>query len=581
MQKIISIFKWRFDLPSRAELKAISRRFSHKEQIIFLVLTLFLFLGIIGILWNANTIFSVQTPSHSGAWKEGTIGFPHVANPLLAVSDIDRDLVMLLYSGLLRADGKGRLEPDLADSFTISEDGMTYAFTLKENLFWHDGKKLTADDIAFTVNFAKNPTLKSPLRASWEGINVEVIDERNIRFHLDRPYAPFVENTTLGILPKHIWQHVTPEQMSLSKYNLRPIGSGPYKIKKVDQNSSGTITTYTLESFNQYARGEPFIDTFEFKFYSSEKNMKTAFQKGDIDAIGGLSPQGIEEIETSDTITHTLSLPRVFGVFLNQNRVNAFTKREVREALQLTANKEEIIRTVFAGKAEPIFSPIPPGTFSALTEIEDEYASATTPSAELAIRLLEKAGWAKDKKTGKLKTKKGEPLSFTLATSNVSDLIQTADLLKSAWESIGIEVEIKKFELNDLNQNVIRPREYDALLFGEVVGRDPDPFAFWHSSQRNDPGLNIALYANVAVDKLLEDARKIANEEKRKEKYVQFQKEIIEDVPAIFLYSPLYLYTTRTNLKGFNTQHITIPAERYAQVHQWYVNTKKILQFFD
>lgn len=578
MKKIISVLKWRFDLPSLLEIKAVIRRFSDKEQIVFLVLIVIFITGVTGILWNINNIFSVETAAHTGKWREGVVGLPHLINPILAVSDTDRDLVMLIYSGLMRPDGKGRLSYDLADRHTISEDGLTYTFTLKENLFWHDGKKLTADDIAFTVNFAKNPVLKSPIRANWEGVGVEIVDERTIQFHLNQPYAPFLENTTLGILPKHIWERVTPEQMNSSKFNIQPIGSGPYKIKKVVQDSTGVITKYILTAFDNYAQGEPYISTFEFSFYPSEKNLKQAFDKKEIDAAAGLAPQNAEEIKRSDTVLYTLTTPRVFGLFLNQNRVSAFTKSEVRKALNLTIDKKEIIKEVFANYAEPIFSPIPPGTLSALTEEEFSNQNLQSANQEKALELLKETGFTRDETTGKLKTKKGETISFTIATSNVPDLTKTARLLKQMWEAIGMEVEIKQFELNDLNQNVIRPREYDALLFGEIVGRDPDPFAFWHSSQRNDPGLNIALYANVTVDELLSQARKISDEEKRKEKYITFQKEVIKDIPAVFLYSPFYLYLARNSMKGFETEHITIPAERYARVHQWYVGTKKILK---
>lgn len=555
------------------------RRFSIRERNVFFLFIVFLVISIGGMLWYINTALSRETPAHTGTWREGIAGLPHLVNPLLALSDADRDLGMLIYSGLLRADGNGGLIHDLAERYTVSDDARIYTFTLKENLRWHDGTSLTADDIAFTITLAKNPALKSPLRARWEGVNVTVLNEREIQFQLEQPYAPFLENTTLGILPKHIWDTISPEQLALSKFNIEPVGSGPYRIINVKRNSSDIVAKYTLRSFKEYSNGEPYITRFEFKFYPSERQLLDAFEKKEIDGIAGIQPKSSAEIQRDGTFLHTLTLPRVFGIFLNQNKIDAFSKPGIREALERALDKEKIVEQVLQGFGEPLYSPIPPGTFSAL-DSEKEEAIIATSSQETALALLAKNGLTQNEETRILTDKKGNAFHFSISTSNIPDLIETAKLIKTMWGELGIEVEIKIFELSDLNQKVIRPRDYEALLFGEVVGRDPDPFAFWHSSQRNDPGLNIALYTNSTVDKLLEDARALSNETERKEKYIAFQKEVIKDHAAVFLYSPLYLYQVDQKLQGFETQNITMPAERFSRVHEWYLDTKKIFTLF-
>lgn len=577
MKKIFSLFGRRFDLPSALEIQAIIRQFSKKERNLFFLFLAALGIGAIGIIWNVNALLSKEMPAQGGVWREGIVGLPHVINPVLAASDTDRDLAMLVYAGLFRADGKGGLTNDLAESYDISEDGLTHTFTLKENITWHDGEPLTTDDIVFTVMLTKNPALKSPIRASWEGVNPIAINEREIQFQLERPYAPFLENTTLGILPKHLWNNIPPEQISSSKFNIEPIGAGPYRIEKVERNSSGIVTKYNLKAFSNYAQGESFITHFEFVFYPSERALIAGFEAKEIDGIAGIAPKQMETIKRNGTMLHELTLPRVFGVFFNQNKINAFSKEGVREALGLAIEKDTIVAEALGGFAEPLTGPIPPGTFSALTSAIDPSITSTS-SKENALLLLEKNGWKRNETTGFLEDKNGEALRFTLSTSNVSDLVKTAELLKTMWTEIGIQIEIKIFELGDLNQNVIRPREYEALLFGEVVGRDPDPFAFWHSSQRNDPGLNIALYTNSTVDSLLEEARRLSDNALRKEKYIAFQKEVTSDHAAIFLYSPHYLYIIDKKLKGFHTENITIPAERYADIHMWYLRSKKVIR---
>lgn len=579
-EKFISILKWRFDLPSLIEYRAMNRLFSQRERGLFIFALILLFLGMIGTLWVLSDNLSVTVPTEGGKWKEGVVGSPHLANPLLAISDADRDLIILIYSGLMRPDGRGRLTPDLTKSLEISEDGLLYTFTLKEGLLWHDGKPITSHDIEFTIQTAKNPALKSPVRASWEGVNVEVVDERTLRFLLDQPYAPFLGNTTLGILPKHIWENVLIEQFSLSNFNLNPIGSGPYMVSEFERNASGVITKYNLQSFKDYAGGKPLIKTVELKFYPTEKALRDAFINGGVDAISTVSPNALGELSEKDAQIRTLTLPRVFGVFFNQNQANTFTESEVREAMNLAVDRNKIINEVLAGYAKPTISPIPPGTFGSIEDIEE--ITATT-SKDLASTTLKEAGWKlnEEENIRIKKTKTGtRELKFSMATSNTSDLVRTAELLKNMWGELGIQIDLKIFEISDLNQQVIRPREYDILLFGEIVGRDPDPFAFWHSSQINDPGLNIALYTNTTVDKLLEEARTEFDEEKRKEKYIEFQKEVIEETPAIFLYSPLFLYVTGDKLEGFETENITIPSERFARIHKWYLRTNKVLKYF-
>jgi len=560
------------------EIVYILRNFSLKEKIIFFGLAIIFAAGFFPLLWKINNIFLVEIPASGGTLTEGVIGTPRFINPILAISDADRDMVSLIYSGLLRPDNKGSLIPDLAEKFEISDDGLSYTFTLKPDLTWQDGKPITSDDIIFTIQQAKDPNIKSPRRASWEGVGVEKLDDLSIRFSLGKPYVPFLENATIGILPKHIWKEAMSDQMSFSEFNIKPIGSGPYKIKKVNKNSSGIITSYELVSNKNFALGKPFIKNLILRFYPSEKDLLNAHLKGSIDSISAINPQSAEKIKRGNVNLKTLSLPRVFGIFLNQNNAPIFNQKEIRASLNLATDKERIIDEVLQGFGTKIDYPIPPGTFGALVSEEDNF------SLEKAKALLLKNGWTFNEKEGNWQKKSKKDIlrfEFSLATSDTPDLKQTAELLKSMWEEIGIKVKIKIFEIGDLNQNIIRPRKYDALLFGEVVGRDPDPFAFWHSSQRNDPGLNIALYTNIKVDKLLEQARTISDEDERRKKYEEFQREVAKDMPAIFLFSPKFIYLLPKYLKGIEKiESITVPAERFSQIHKWYIKTDKVWKIF-
>lgn len=570
--------KKRLNLPSSQEIAYALRHLPKKEKVIFLVLAVIFIGSVLLFLWQANNKISIVIPERGGTLKEGVIGTPRFINPLLAISDADRDMATLIYSGLMRPDNKGGLEMDLAEKYEISNDGLEYTFTIKPGLVWHDGEPITSDDIIFTIQQAKDPMLKSAKRASWEGVAAEKIDDKTVKFILEKPYTPFLENTTLGILPKHLWKEATSDLMSFSDLNINPVGSGPYKIKSVSRDSSGIISSAVLEANKKFALGSPYIDKMSVKFYPSEEKLLNAYKNREIDGVSAVAPQLLEEIKRKDSNIKIFSLPRIFGVFFNKNSAKIFAQKEVRQALKMATDKKKIIDEALKGFGTRLDYPIPPGTIGALPKKND------ASSIDDAKKLLEKNGWkAGDDGIYEKKISKNETLrlSFSVSTSNVPELKNAAELIKSMWEKVGAAVEVKVFEIGDLNQNIIRPRKYDALLFGEVVGRDPDPFVFWHSSQRNDPGLNIAMYTNITVDKLLEKARTISDEEERKEIYGQFQEEIEKDVPAVFLYSPYFIYIAPQSLSGMEwSESITTPSERFSQIYKWYLETGKIWKIF-
>lgn len=570
--------KKRVVLPTPEEIVYTVKNMRLWEKIIFFFLAASFLFSFLTIIWKANdNYFLTEVPIDKGALTEGVIGTPRFINPLLAISDADRDMVALIYSGLTRANNQGDLIPDLTEKFTISEDGLVYTFILKPNLVWHDGTPVTSDDVVFTIEKTKDNLIKSPKRGGWEGIEVEKIDDLSLKFILQKPYAPFLENTTIGILPKHLWSDLSSEQMSSSNLNTYPVGTGPYKVGKINRNSSGIITSYELAANKKFNLGKPHIQELTLRFYQSEEGLINAYQKGEIESVNAITPQVLEKIKNNGVIK-TLSLPRVFGVFLNQNNAKIFAQKEVRQALNMSVDRKKIISEVLLGFGTELFHPLPPGTLGAITEREDNI-----PSIDEAKVILEKNGWKLNKEGVLEKTEKKEvsQLSFSISTSDAPELKQTTELLKEMWGEIGVKVDVKVFEIGDLNQNVIRPRKYDSLLFGEIVSREPDPFAFWHSSQRNDPGLNIALYANIKADKILEETRTLSDNIKRGEKYEEFQEEVANDIPAIFLFSPKFIYLIPSSLKGTEQmQSVAVPSERFSMTHNWYKETDKVWKIF-
>lgn len=559
----------------RERLLDLIGKMSVSEKIIFTILVAILIASALILFKRASNALSIEVPVSGGTLKEGVVGYPRYVNPLLPVTDSGRDLATLVFSGLMKIGPNGKLILDLAKDYKISDDGLVYTLTLKDGIYFHDNVPVTAYDVEFTVKKVTDPIIKSPKAANWQGVAVKATNEKTIEFTLKKPYSPFIQNLTLGILPEHIWKDVGSDAFLFSEFNFEPVGSGPYKIQEIKRNASGLPDYYYLVPFERYALGPAFINNLYVYFFTSEDKLMEAYQNGAIDSMSSIAPENAKKIDSGRSDILTSPLPRIYAVFFNQSEAQVFVDKSVRQALALATPKEEIIKNILGGFGTPIESPLP-------ADISKITAEKITSDEGLkkAKALLEKAGWTTDAKgqLSKKDKKSSLALSFSLATSDVPELIATAELLKTAWQKLGAKVEVKIFNTPDLEQNIIVPRKFDALLFGESVGRNADLFAFWHSSERLSPGLNIALYTNSKGDKYLFDARTTNDEEKRISLYQNFEKEVINDIPAVFLYSPDLIYAVPKNLRGTSIEGIIGSSERFSNIEKWYLETENIWQ---
>lgn len=553
-----------FSLPLSKKAAQVVRSLSPGDTVIFTVLAVLMSIGAIFALTDLKDQIVEEVPAHGGALTEGVVGSPRFINPLLALSDADRDLVELTFAGLMGVDERGNLIPELAESYTLSEDGTIYTFTLKEGLTFHDGKPITAEDVAFTVSKVQDPLIKSPKIANWLGVQTQVEDPRTISFILTEPYAPFLENATLGILPKHIWNEVPSEEFPFSQFVVEPIGAGPYKVTNVKRDNSGILKEYSLRSFDGYAHGKPFINAITLKFYGNESALQRALTRGEVESAHSLIPENIG----NSLKVITGAYLRVFGVFLNQNENEVLANHTVREALFTAVDRQMIIDQVLSGYGTALTSPLP-GVAYDLPE---------NPTAE-AIEILQDGGWEFSIENRVWENSDDDVIRITLRTSNVPELAQTAQIIKQNFEAIGVPTSLELYDTGELSQGVIRPRNYQGLLFGMVLGRVPDLYAFWHSSQRNDPGLNVALYANVDADDALEHLRETHNEEEREIHLETFLDEVAADIPAIFTHAPELTYFVPKEVDGVSLPPLTTASDRFSSVHTWYRETEKVWPF--
>ena len=568
-------------------LPLIDRAFAYvhnlraSDRLIFSLALFALFVSAIWSLIILNNQVSVSVPASEGTIAEGIVGTPRFVNPVLAATRADRDLSALVYSGLARLGEDGTVVPDIAESITVSADGLVYNVILRPDVFFHDGTSLTSEDVAFTISRIQDPQIGSPLRASWDSVSVEILGTHELNFVLSSAYAPFIENLTVGILPRHIWKDAGASEFPFSQYNSEPIGSGPYSIREVVRDASGIPKSYVLTPHAEFHRELPKIQTVVVNFYTNEQNLINAWNERQINSVAGLSADAIEKLEmTGDKFTViTTPLPRTFAVFFNQNKSAALRDSAARNALNTAIDRENLIEQVFDGYAEPLESPIPPGFGVSSTEVSE----IAEDRLETARTILRNGGWTFNATSGAWEKEIDgvtTPLTVSISTANATVFGETAEYLRAKWGALGVQVSVKQFEQSDLTQAVIRPRDYEALLFGTVLGRALGFYSFWHSSQRNDPGLNVALYANITTDGVLETARTSTDSEERALAFQQFEEEITKETPAVFLYSPLFTYIIPNTITSTAFTGIAEPHERFAGITDWYVKEESVWPLF-
>ncbi|MFZ4648681.1 MAG: ABC transporter substrate-binding protein [Patescibacteria group bacterium] len=592
-------------LPNSEQLKYLGKFLSPKEKRIVQVCSLVLVLNIFFLGFVFFNKHIVSTPLPGGTYIEGLVGSPKFINPLYSSNrDVDVDISSLIFSSLFKYNEKGILVGDLAESWEKSEDGKEYTIVLKKNVVWHNGEKLNADDLLFTVQAIKNPKFRSPLRASLAGLEVEKTDDYTIKFKLTQAYAPFLGVLTFGVLPKSIWEAVTPESATLAELNLKPIGSGPYKFKSLTKNKNGEIKEYLLEVNSSYYDKKPYIAEISFLFYPDSVSAVKALNDNSVDGISYLPFGARRDLFAKSSFNfHYLNQSQLEGIFFNSKNNELLADKDIRQALDMAINRRVIISEIFNNQAREVNGPILSDNPAFNSEIKNtEYSVAeaekkiadsgflkitltdediNTPGKEIegvaVSTFIEKASdkgvdavgtWLVKKGTKKNPENKFLVVSLTYPDSTDNSLV--AGKIQEYWQAIGVKTALNPLPTSQISSEVASEKNFEALLFGENVGADPDVYAFWHSSQVSE-GLNIASYSNSEADKLLEEARVSTNDEARLEKYRLFQELVTNDQGAIFLFSPNYLYLQVKKLRGFSGVSIVEPSNRFSSISNWYL----------
>ncbi|HEX4104394.1 MAG TPA: ABC transporter substrate-binding protein [Candidatus Paceibacterota bacterium] len=561
-------------------LKKIFFALTRRERVVFVVA---LAVAVVSFVVTMSIVIAEVTttvPAAGGEYAEGMVGQPEYVNPVTATSETDLSLVKLIYSNIY----------DIADSVTESPDGRTWTVRLKDNLTWQDGQKLTSDDVIFTVQSIQNPDAQSPLYASWQGVTASRVSELEVQFTLTSPYAFFSDNLqNLYILPKHLFADVPPGNWRLSEYSLKPIGSGPYEFTSYDQQSDGVITAYHLQAWNNYWNAKPLISNLDLDFFANTDDLIKSFNDGTIDGMGGLTTDDLANIDHPYDLFDWRT-PTYYAVFFNESQNIALQDANVREALSEAVDRDALVSQVLNGEGKPEYGPIPedaPYFTPTVTTTSLDDASATLTADGWTFPVFSATSTATSTTTNavpdgtfRAKTIAGTsvPLVVNLTVPDIDFLVQTADILQNTWEGIGVQVNVATDTPENIASNEIQNRNYESLLFGNVLGPSSDLYAFWDSSQRFYPGLNLAIYSNPQVDRLVETAREELGDATRTAEFAAAEQDIVANNPAIFLYSPDYLYVTNKNVQGITPDFIPDPSDRFREMTTWYLDTARVLK---
>jgi peptide/nickel transport system substrate-binding protein len=543
-------------------------------QILVVVLTLIV-VAVLLLSQKPSLTPVVPEPVSGGIYTEALVGSFGRLNPLLDLSNpADRDIDRLIFSSLIRFDSNGMPQPDLAESWGVSEDGTIYNVTLKANATWHDGTPITSDDVLFTINLLQTDysAYSADVHTLWDNVEISRINEKNLRFTLTEPFVPFLDYLTFGILPKHLLESVPAESFQSSDFNLAPIGSGPFKFDRLTVEN-GEITGVVLSRWDDYYGRVPFIEQVVFRYYPDVAAALAAYQAGEVLGISQITTDAImQTCGQPELACYSSRLPRVTLVLFNlgDKQLPFFQDKKVRNALMLGLNRQWMVDRIMQGQAIQADNPLLPGTWAYYDGIEH---IAFDPDA--ATEELKAAGYVLPP-TSSVRAKDDVPLSFTLIYPNDTLHEQLALVIQQNWADIGVEVKLEAVTYDALLNDYLAPHTYQAALVDLDLSRsyDPDPYPFWHQAEIAG-GQNYSQWDNRTASEYLENARVVADPNVRVRLYRNFQVIFSRELPALLLYYPVETFAVDARVGGVQATPLFEPADRFNSISSWYLLTRR------
>ncbi len=518
------------------------------------LLSLFLQSGLI------EKIFSNQNSKRS--FVEGSVGAISSFNPLFLTNNyVDRAVEELVFDRFVYIDKDGNPVPGIAKEWVVSDDRLQYEFTIRKDKYWHTGEGVSLDDIVFTfetvISLKKDYGYDS-VGAALTDMKIERINDEKVRFILSEVTPSFWEAISIAIVPKARLENVRLDELPFDMFAKYPIGSGKFKITRTDQNA-----VYLKDS--EYDEYDMQIEEIVLKIYPDKESLETAYRIGSLDGLGGWDKELFSFMAEYGNVIEYQKREnfRMKTIFFN-TRKDSLKNKDMRIALSYLLDKESFLNI------SKVNGFLLNGMYSENTWAFNSGLEYITYNPEKAVPLLSSLGYTKNIESGYFESKNKEFLTFSLSYFDSKTNERLVAILVDLFAKEGIVLKTEKLNYNQITQEIIATRDFELLLYEVECTVDPDQYNLWHSLKSNYPDLNLSGYNYERVDILLEDARKSFDRNVRKGKYDLFQKYLIADAPAIFLYNPTFVYFVNEDLVGIDIENIKYSYERFHNIEDWY-----------
>lgn len=507
-------------------------------------------------------------PAAGGVFTEGVVGTISIINPVLQADSANGTVAALVYDGLLKRNLKGDLEGSLAQSWSLSKDGLSYTVKLRQDVFWHDGHQFDSSDVAFTIDRIQHPDTRSPYNNSWQGVSVTTPDDFTVVFKLPNVFVPFPQSLTIGIIPEHIFKDVRPENTRASEFNQAPVGTGPFRFSKLETREN--FQRVELLRNDNYHLGVAKLDKFVIRSFIDHEMMKNAYDLGELSGIVGLRTFDDDTKFGRPAVIYPMLLHSQVFVFY-KNSQPLLKNKELRQALTQSVDQDDILNQL-QNKFSPAVAPILVNQIG----YDPKFAQLSFDVAA-AEKTLDKLGYVKGA-DGYRVDQAGKQLSLSLVSQNSDEYPVVARILQEQWAKVGVKIEVLLVDFEEFQQSYLRPHSYDILLYGINIGADPDVFAYWHSSQVGVNGFNLSEWKSDVTDQSLEAGRTRQDKKLRAAKYQTFLKDWRSGAPATALYRPSFVYVTHPRFHGLLPETVVDPTDRYTQINTWTIETVPTLK---
>ena len=552
---------------SRASVKAseegkehikenLIERFSHIANIRLLILewsllvAALIMLAVAQAFWFGNS-YAENVFVDGGTYTEATLGEVKSMNPLFANTSSEKVLSKLMFATISTDDYSGHAGTGLAESIRSDESGKIWTVKLREGLKWSDGEPITNEDVIFTANLIKNPTVSSIYDSNLSNVKISENEQGEIVFDLPVSYADFITALNFPVVPKHVLGEADPKTLIENNFSNAPVTSGAFSYNAT-QISAGEEKIYYLSANPNYYLGNVMLNSFAVHTFNTKDDIVRAVNAGSVTGTAELTETEADQVTTGQFLVKKSGLNS--GAFIFFNTAHDVVKNtEMRAAIRQGIDMGKIRAEAADDSAldYPLLkSQIELMNYPAILERDFEAAKA---------KIAELSG--------------GEALHLEVATVNSGYLPGVTEAIKSELESLGFEVNVTVYEENqEFINNVVSKRSYDILVYEVELGTDPDLLPYFNSSQANSSGLNLSNYRDALVDDLLLGARDATNNEVRVKKYETFLERFVSGVPAIGIYQPNLTYYYNKNVRTFNDVQLVTALDRFTDINEWAVN---------